>query len=111
LAGTKTRLGILPLGTLNHFSRDLRIPLKIEEAAALIGSGSVREVDVAEVNGRTFINNSAIGLYPLMVIDRDRRWCLRRGDSPGGQDPPQTEKPHRSIVHALVHENNHGGGC
>ena len=71
LAGTKTRLGILPLGTLNHFSRDLRIPLKIEEAAALIGSGSVREVDVAEVNGRTFINNSAIGLYPLMVIDRD----------------------------------------
>ena len=24
LAGTKTRLGILPLGTLNHFARDLR---------------------------------------------------------------------------------------
>ena len=71
LAGTKTRLGILPLGTLNHFARDLGIPLKIEEAAALIGSGNVREADVAEVNGRTFINNSAIGLYPLMVIDRD----------------------------------------
>jgi len=71
LAGTKTRLGILPLGTLNHFARDLGIPLKIEEAAALIGSGNVREVDVAEVNGRTFVNNSAIGLYPLMVIDRD----------------------------------------
>ena len=71
LAGTKTGLGILPLGTLNHFARDLGIPLKIEEAAALIGSGNVREADVAEVNGRTFINNSAIGLYPLMVIDRD----------------------------------------
>ena len=71
LVGTKIRLGILPLGTLNHFARDLGIPLKIEEAAALIGSGNVREADVAEVNGRTFINNSAIGLYPLMVIDRD----------------------------------------
>lgn len=71
LAGKKTRLGILPLGTLNHFARDLGIPLKLNEAAALIAGGKVREVDVAEVNGRTFINNSAIGLYPLMVIDRD----------------------------------------
>lgn len=71
LAGTNTRLGIVPLGTLNHFARDLGIPLKLDEAAALIANGKVREVDVAQVNGRTFINNSAIGLYPLMVIDRD----------------------------------------
>ncbi|NUS99475.1 MAG: diacylglycerol kinase family lipid kinase [Sphingomonas sp.] len=71
LAGTGTRLGILPLGTLNHFARDLAIPAKLDEAAALIAAGKVREVDVADVNGRTFINNSAIGLYPLMVIDRD----------------------------------------
>ena len=71
LAGTRTQLGILPLGTLNHFARDLGIPPKLDEAAALIAAGTIREVDVAEVNGRTFINNSAIGLYPLMVIDRD----------------------------------------
>ena len=71
LAGTQTQLGILPLGTLNHFARDLDIPPKLDEAAALIAAGKIREVDVAEVNGRTFINNSAIGLYPLMVIDRD----------------------------------------
>lgn len=71
LVGTATILGILPLGTLNHFARDLGIPNKIEEAAALIASGSERRVDVAEMNGRIFINNSAIGLYPLMVVDRD----------------------------------------
>ena len=71
LAGRRTRLGILPLGTLNHFARDLGIPPKLDDAAALIAAGAIREVDVAEVNGRTFINNSAIGLYPLMVIDRD----------------------------------------
>ena len=71
LAGTRTKLAILPLGTLNHFARDLRIPQKLEEAVALIASGHERRVDVAEVNGRTFINNSAIGLYPLMVLDRD----------------------------------------
>lgn len=71
LIGTGTRLGILPLGTLNHFARDLGLPLKLDEAAALIAAGKDRWVDVAEMNGRIFINNSAIGLYPLMVIDRD----------------------------------------
>jgi diacylglycerol kinase family enzyme len=71
LAGGSTRLGILPLGTLNHFSRDLGIPPDLGEAAKLIASGSEKRVDVAEMNGRIFINNSAIGLYPLMVVDRD----------------------------------------
>jgi diacylglycerol kinase family enzyme len=73
LVGSKTRLGILPLGTLNHFARDLRIPATLEEAVALIATGKERRVDVAEMNGRIFINNSAIGLYPLMVLDRERQ--------------------------------------
>ena len=71
LIGSKTALGILPLGTLNHFARDLGVPTKLEDAAALIATGKPRPVDVAEMNGRIFINNSAIGLYPLMVLDRD----------------------------------------
>lgn len=71
LVGTDTRLGILPLGTLNHFARDLGIPTNVGEAAKLIAGGNERRVDVAEMNDRIFINNSAIGLYPLMVIDRD----------------------------------------
>jgi diacylglycerol kinase family enzyme len=71
LVGTDTRLGILPLGTLNHFARDLGIPTDLDEAAQLIARGHVRRVDVGEMNGRIFINNSAIGLYPLMVVDRD----------------------------------------
>jgi YegS/Rv2252/BmrU family lipid kinase len=71
LVGTDTRLGLLPLGTLNHFARDLGIPTDLGEAAKLLAAGTERRVDVAEMNGRIFINNSAIGLYPLMVIDRD----------------------------------------
>jgi diacylglycerol kinase family enzyme len=71
LIGTETLLGILPLGTLNHFARDLRIPTKLENAAKLIAERPERRVDVAEMNGRIFINNSAIGLYPLLVVDRD----------------------------------------
>lgn len=71
LIGSSTALGILPLGTLNHFARDLGIPTDIGEAARLIAARTERRVDVAEMNGRIFINNSAIGLYPLMVRDRD----------------------------------------
>ncbi len=73
LAGSGTVLGILPLGTLNHFARDLGIPLDLGEAAALIAGGSDRRVDIAEMNGRAFVNNSVVGLYPLMVGDRDRQ--------------------------------------
>src|SRR4051794_8388603 len=36
LAGSKSVMGILPLGTLNHFARDLGIPNDLDEAARLI---------------------------------------------------------------------------
>src|SRR5687768_5791851 len=34
LAGTDVALGVLPLGTLNHFVKDLHIPTDLEPAAA-----------------------------------------------------------------------------
>jgi diacylglycerol kinase family enzyme len=71
VAGTEATLGILPLGTLNHLARDLGIPFALADAAKTIASGEVRAIDVAEVNGRIFVNNAAIGLYPLMVFDRE----------------------------------------
>ena len=73
LADTGVPLGVVPLGTLNHFAKDLGIPLQIDQAAATIAAGRGRVVDLAEVNGETFINNSSIGIYPYMVIDRERR--------------------------------------
>lgn len=71
LAGSKTAMGILPLGTLNHLARDLGIPFDLAEAAAVLAAGHLRCIDVGELNGRIFVNNSAIGLYPLMVLDRE----------------------------------------
>jgi diacylglycerol kinase family enzyme len=71
LAGTGRPLGILPLGTLNHLARDAGIPTELEAAAAVIAAGHVREIDVAEVNGRVFVNNSSVGLYPDMVRLRE----------------------------------------
>ena len=63
LAETSVPLGVLPLGTLNHFVKDLGIPLPLEEAAATIAAGHLRVVDLAEVNGRVFVNNVSLGLY------------------------------------------------
>jgi diacylglycerol kinase family enzyme len=79
LAGTETALAVLPLGTLNHFAKDLGLPLALEDAAANAFSGEMRLVDVAEVNGRVFLNNSSIGLYPRIV--REREALQRKGQS------------------------------
>ena len=72
-------LGVLPLGTLNHFSKDLHIPQDIDGAVNVISANSVREIDISEVNGRYFINNSSIGLYPRLVLTRERRQRLGYG--------------------------------
>ena len=76
LVGGPKTLGILPLGTLNHFAKDLGLPMGLDEAVATIARGHVTEVDVGEVNGRIFLNNSSIGLYPSAVAEREE---LRRG--------------------------------
>lgn len=71
LAGTAMPLAVLPFGTLNHFAKDLAMPLEIDDAVRAIHDGANEPVDIGEVNGRVFINNSSIGLYPEAVIVRD----------------------------------------
>ena len=71
LVGTDTALGVLPIGTLNHFAKDLGIPLGLEAAVRNIFTGQVIKVDVGEVNGRVFVNNSGVGLYPHIVRQRE----------------------------------------
>ena len=72
VAGTDIPLGILPVGTLNHFAKDLGIPLELEDAVRLVTQGVRRQVDVGEVNGAVFVNNSSIGVYPRIVALRSR---------------------------------------
>lgn len=72
LVGTDVVLGVLPMGTLNHFAKDMGIPLALEKAVQTLFTGSVARVDVGEVNGRVFLNNSSIGFYPRIVRERER---------------------------------------
>lgn len=75
LADGAIPLGVLPLGTLNHFARDLGLSTNWREAVHALAHGRVVHVDVGEVNGCVFINNCSIGSYPEAVRKRDR---LRR---------------------------------
>lgn len=80
LAGTGVSLGVIPGGTLNHFAIDLGIPQDLAEAVAVLKSGATKLVDVGAVNGRIFVNNSGLGLYPEMVMQREeiRRHGFRK---------------------------------
>ena len=65
-------LGVLPLGTHNHFARDAGLPLELEQSIRCVARGVTRRVDLGMVNGCYFINNSSIGAYPRAVEERQR---------------------------------------
>src|SRR5688572_10994008 len=52
LAGGPVAFGVLPLGTHNHFAKELNVPLDLDAAVAALAGGSTADIDVGEVNGR-----------------------------------------------------------
>ena len=68
---TGATFGVVPLGTLNHFARDIGMPLDLDGAVAVIAAGRTRLLDTGELNGHTFVNNASLGLYPRLVRDRE----------------------------------------
>lgn len=62
LIGTRSILGILPLGTMNNIARSLEIPTNLEQACAIIAQGTTWQVDAGVVNGKTFLEVAGIGL-------------------------------------------------
>jgi diacylglycerol kinase family enzyme/membrane-associated phospholipid phosphatase len=63
-------LAVIAAGTLNHFARDVGLETPQDTADAVVAGHAVL-VDVADVNGRPFLNTSSIGGYPEMVRRRD----------------------------------------
>jgi diacylglycerol kinase family enzyme len=83
LADSEKTFAVLPLGTHNHFAKDLNIPLDLDQAIPALAAGHVIEIPVAEVNGQLFLNFSAIGLHPEMILDREAQRAERgRGKWP-----------------------------
>lgn len=63
LIGSTLPLGIIPVGTGNMLARDLALPLKIDEAVALIaGTHVLKKIDAMKVNDRISILNASLGI-------------------------------------------------
>jgi len=60
-------LVVVPLGTRNHFVRDLGLDPDDPVAALAAFDGRERRVDVGRVNGRVFLNNVSLGAYAAAV--------------------------------------------
>lgn len=73
LVHTDAVLGVIPIGTYNHFASDLGIPPDWRSALEVALTGATRQIDTARINDRFFINNVSIGLYPDFVARRDER--------------------------------------
>jgi diacylglycerol kinase family enzyme len=63
----------IPFGTRNHFARDLGLDRDDPIAALDAFTGSERQVDMGEVNGRLFLNNVSLGVYAGFVHDPTRK--------------------------------------
>ena len=73
LIHTDAELAVIPMGTYNHFARDLEIPLMWRQALEVALTGQPHFIDAARVNERFFVNNVSLGLYPEMVARREAR--------------------------------------
>ena len=80
-AETGATFGVIPAGTLNHFARDAGIPVERAAAIQTIKAGRTRWLDAGEVNGRLFLNNVSLGMYPRLVWERalEQRRGWRKG--------------------------------
>ena len=73
LIHTEAILGVIPVGTYNHFAKDLGIPLAWRDALDVVMNGEIKPIDAARINDRFFVNNVSMGLYPELVARREEK--------------------------------------
>ncbi|GAA5011238.1 diacylglycerol kinase family protein [Acinetobacter puyangensis] len=71
LVHTQIELGILPLGTFNYVARALFIPIDLPDAVQNLIDGEPRAIHVGQVNQMIYLNNASIGLYPVIIENRE----------------------------------------
>ena len=78
--GSGCAFGVLPQGTFNYFSRTHGIPAEPEAAMQVLLTAQAHPVQVGLVNGRVFLVNASLGLYPTLLEDREA-WKRQLGRS------------------------------
>lgn len=69
--GSGCSFGALPQGTFNYFGRTHGISEDIVEATHALLNGRPHPVQVGLLNGRVFLVNASVGLYPKLLEDRE----------------------------------------
>jgi len=78
--GSGCPFGVLPQGTFNYFGRVHAIHQDTRAASIALLGALVSPVQVGEVNGRIFLVNASLGLYPQLLEDREA-WKQQFGRS------------------------------
>ncbi|MEO5862798.1 MAG: diacylglycerol kinase family protein [Burkholderiales bacterium] len=78
--GSGCAFGVLPQGTFNYFSRTHGIPADTAPAMQMLLHETAQPVQVGLVNGRLFLVNASLGLYPKLLEDREA-WKKKFGRS------------------------------
>jgi diacylglycerol kinase family enzyme len=74
-------MGVIPQGTFNYFARGLDIPEDMDGAVEVLATGQLHDMPLGEVNGEVFLNNTSLGVYPLILQRREsiyNRWGRSR---------------------------------
>jgi diacylglycerol kinase family enzyme len=72
IASSGVEMAVLPSGTLNHFAKDHRPPLDLDEAATVAGGPFVITTDVGRVGENLFHGTSSIGAYVVFMRTREK---------------------------------------
>jgi diacylglycerol kinase family enzyme len=109
----------IPAGTRNHFALDVGVDRQdVPGAIEAFTSGVERRIDMADVNGRLYLNNVSLGVYGDAVRrpgyrDAKVRTLLETAEAvlgPSGQVPPlrlvdDAGREHRQLAVVLVSNN------
>lgn len=81
LMDTDVVMGVLPMGTFNYFSRGLGLPEAIPDAVGALSTATVQTMHIGDINGRIFLNNASLGIYPAILREREslyKKWGRNR---------------------------------
>jgi len=77
LLGSRTALGILPLGSVMNIPRMLGVPRDLEAAASVLADGHTRTIDVGHAAGHLFYEAGSVGLHAAATRELPK---VDRGD-------------------------------
>jgi YegS/Rv2252/BmrU family lipid kinase len=80
LAGSDAMLGVLPVGTVNVFALELGLPSDLEQCWQIINADHTRLVDLAQANGKHFVQLAGVGLDAQVV--KETSAALKRNFGP-----------------------------